>query len=243
MRKSISYRILFILIFLTFLFTLNTALSGVTNSQVQLSASLFSDFFINMTTEQVKLTENIGAIEKEMQSYLEGGSNSKDEITKSLEASVGSSSDNIARIGDLSEQFSKKVMNNSLVDAYTPYHSDFNKYQEQVSSLIANIKNNETGEIRSNHQIIVETQATMKKSGDNFKKALNDSIDHEKNLINSRVSRSTAIIWVMAILFFIAAVISFYISWTTIIRPLKIVNQSLGEMVKKLEGGEGDLTA
>jgi methyl-accepting chemotaxis protein len=71
---------------------------------------------------------------------------------------------------------------------------------------------------------------------------LNDSIDHEKSLINSRVSRSTAIIWVMAILFLIAAVISFYISWNTILRPLKIVNQSLGEMVKKLEDGDGDLT-
>ena len=242
MRKSIVYRILFILIFLTFIFSLNTALSGVTNSQVQLSSSLFSDIFINLTTEEVGIVENIDAIEQEIQSYLGGDSSSGDEISKTMEASVNSASENMTRIGDLCDQFSTKAMNNKLSDAYEPYLSDYEKYQEQILILLSSLKNNNMEEVKNNYQNIVVLQDAMKETGDNFKKVLSECIDHEKNLINSRVDRSTYIIWAMGILFIIAAVMSFYISFKSIILPLKMVNESLGEMVKKLENGEGDLT-
>lgn len=63
MRKSIAYRILFILILLTFIFTLNTVLSGITNSQVKLSADLMSESFVKLQSEQIKLTKEKSQIE------------------------------------------------------------------------------------------------------------------------------------------------------------------------------------
>jgi len=244
MRKSIVFRILFILIFLTFLFTLNTGLSGVTNSQVQLSTSLISDSFVNLEYEQIKLAENIDEVHSSIQAYLlEEKENSAEEASQKLLNTVNQTTMVVTQIAVICDKFSEKSMNSALRDSYEPYQSDLEALLKQATVIADEINNDNTASVEEGYiKFEILSQAVIESKG-NFQKVLDDSISHETGLIDSRVKRSTIIIWVMAIIFVISAVMAFYSSMKTIIKPLQKVNTSLREIIRKLEEEEGDLTA
>lgn len=108
MRKSIAYRILFILAFLTFLFTLNTVLSGVTNSQVQLSANLMSESFVKLEYEQVKLAKGVGQIELSVQSYLVAAEVDTGEIAETISTQIEQTNTSKNVIADITDEFTKR---------------------------------------------------------------------------------------------------------------------------------------
>ncbi|MFN7252972.1 MAG: methyl-accepting chemotaxis protein [Anaerobacillus sp.] len=243
MRKSIAKRLLFILIFLTFLYTLNTTLSGITNLQVKLSANLISNSFLNLEYEQVKLAKEIGQIELSSQRYIledraDGGELSRN-ILESVERSIAS----VNEIAIITDEFSKKAMKSDLNDAYRPYWKDTEAYLEQAKLLVGYIKQGDRAvaiESYGNLQAMFNSMVTSEKA---FQMVFDNIIDHEVTLINSRVDRSTIIIWGMAVIFVISVATAFWVSMKTIISPLKKTNNSLSRIIKNLEDQEGDLTA
>lgn len=244
MRKSIVYRILFILIFLTFLFTLNTVLSGVTNSQVQLSTSLMSGSFVKLEYEQVNLVKGMDQINMSIQTYLLGDVRSTaNETSQTILDSVDQTTAIVTRIAKLCDIFSKKSMNNDLRDSYKPYQSDMEAYLKQATVIAECIKNNDTAGVEKNYNEFEKLSNSILASGNEFQKVLDASIEHETGLIGSRVTRSTIIIWSMALIFIISAALAYYLSMKTIIKPLKKVNGDLHKIIQKLEEDEGDLTA
>lgn len=243
MRKSIANRILFILVFLTLLFGLNTVLSGVTNSQVQLSTSLMSDSFIKLEYKQVNLVKGMENINLLIQTSLLGDEKTTAEETSKIIMDTANQTTTIVNeIGDLCNKFSKKTMNSELSDAYVAYQSDMEALLEQASVVAEYIGNNDFASARESYQNFETITASMQKTGNDFQNVLDNSISHETGLIESRVFRSTIIIWVMAIIFIVSAAIAFLLSMKTIIVPLKKVNGSLYEIIQKLEEGEGNLT-
>jgi methyl-accepting chemotaxis protein len=243
MRKSIAYRILSILIFLTFLFSLNTILSGVTNSQVQLSSSLISDSFVKLEYEQVKLVKDFNEIQVTIQSYLFGEEKLKsEEVSSTIQNSIDKATATVKEIESLSNEFSKKSMNSSLRDSYAPYMADMEQFINQAQVVTEYIQNNDTISAKSSFTEFETLRNQMNRSESEFQKVLDKSIDHETSLVHSRVARSTIIIWIMAIIFIISAIVAFYITLKTIIKPLKKVNISLGDIIRKIEAEEGDLT-
>lgn len=243
MRKSIANRILFILVFLTLLFGLNTVLSGVTNSQVQLSTSLMSDSFIKLEYKQVNLVKGMENINLLIQTSLLGDEKTTAEETSKIIMDTANQTTTIVNeIGDLCNKFSKKTMNSELSDAYVAYQSDMEALLEQASVVAEYIGNNDFASARESYQDFETITASMQKTGNDFQNVLDNSISHETGLIESRVFRSTIIIWVMAIIFIVSAAIAFLLSMKTIIVPLKKVNGSLYEIIQKLEEGEGNLT-
>lgn len=244
MRKSIGYRILFILIFLTFLFTINTIISGVTNSQVQLSTSLISDSFVSLEYEQVKLAEAMDQIHLSIQAYFIGGSeNSTEETSQSLLDTVNQTATVVTDIAHICDEFSTKAMNSALSDSYRPYQSDLEVLLQQVTVIAEYIKDDKKVSAEDSFIGFQTLSNTMLESKKAFQKVLDTSINHETSLVDSRVKRSTMIIWGMAIIFMISATVAFYITMKTIIKPLQKVNMNLCKIIRKLEEGEGDLTA
>lgn len=243
MRKSIGKRILFILIFLTFLFTLNTLLSGITNSQVHLSSNLISNSFVNLQYEQVKLEKETGQIQLSLQEYILNNRANSNGISETVLDSVEESAVSIYEIARLTEEFSQNAMNNSLRDAYEPYLEVMEAYLDSATVIAEYINQNNRDAANENYLAFQELSEVMQASERNFQLVLDASIDHEVNLINSRVNRSTFIIWSMAVIFVISAIAAFWISVKTIITPLVEGNQSLRNIIMKLEKNEGDLTS
>ncbi|OPJ62540.1 methyl-accepting chemotaxis protein [Clostridium oryzae] len=244
MRKSIVYRILFILIFLTFIFTLNTVLSGVTNSQVHLSASLISDSFVSLEAEQVKLKNDMDQIHLSIKTYILGDkSSTAEQVSQTIQHSVKQAASSNNKIEAICDKFSSKAMNSTLHDAYAPYKSNIKTLLKQAEAIAENIKSGNITSAEQQNKDYETLSNSMMKSESDFQKILNGRIGHEVGLVHSRVDRSTVIIWVMAIIFIISAALAFYISMKTIIIPLKKVNSSLREIIRKLEKDDGDLTA
>lgn len=242
MRKSIAFRILFILIFLTFLFVLNTVLSGVTNSQVQLSANLFSGSFVKLEYEQVKLAKELGKIDLTIQTYLLGNDIDEKYVSEDIIKHVDLATTNMNNIANLCDEFSEKAMSNDLHDSYEPYMADIDAFLKNAVAVADNISKGNIASARDNFNTFKSLWDSLVNSEIEFQSVLDSSMAHETSLIQSRVTRSTFIIWGMAIIFIISVAIAFRISLKTIIAPLKKANKSLGDIIKKLQDNEGDLT-
>lgn len=243
MRKSIVSRILFILVFLTGLFVVNTALSGVTNSQVRLSSDLISDSFLSLEYNQVNLAKGLDGINLSIQSYLladaeDGGKEAAKEIQESAQQSRTVVSD----IASICEEFSDKAMNTALMEAYEPYYKAMDSYLQQVSVIAGYIENEDAASVEAEYETLEKLSVNMTDTEKGFQEVLDLSIAHETGLIHSRVTRSTVIIWVMASLFILSAGAAFFICMKTIIKPLKTTKDDLNSIIQKLEAGEGDLT-
>lgn len=243
MRKSIVYRILFILIFLTVLFVLNTVLSGVTNSQVQLSTSLISDSFLSLEYNQVNLTKNITQINQTIGSYflVEEDKNTED-IIQSIQDEVNRTETIVKNIDTICDEYSVKAMNRTMSDSYAPYLADMENYLKHALSIADFIKTKDKISAKNTYQEFEVLSNSMAEKEKAFQKVLDENINHETNLVHARVTRSTIIIWGMAIVFVLSVAVAFYVCRKTIIIPLKKVNRNLGEIIDKLEKDEGDLT-
>lgn len=242
MRKSIAKRIFFILISLSFIFILNTVFSGITNSQVQLSSNLISNSFINLQSEQVRLEEELGQIELAIQEYRLSEEANHDVLLDSVLHSITASTDSLHEIAEITAEFSERAMNNDLQLAYTPYLEDMEAYLEQATVIADHIRQDNRARASESYQSLQALSNSIEESERHFQDVLDASIEHEVNLINSRVNRSTIIIWAMAVLFVVSASAAFWITVKTIINPLVRGNKSLGEIIRKLENDEGDLT-
>jgi methyl-accepting chemotaxis protein len=240
MRKSIVKRILFILVFLTTLFILNTALSGITNLQVRLSSDLISDSFLSLEQNQVILEKNMSAIDSLIQNYLAGRTDA--EKASTLSDNLSQSNKITANIATICDTFSKKSMSTKLADSYSPYHTDMANYLKQLEVLEGYMQNNDLSGVQTAYDKAKTISTSMKNSAQNFQDVLNICITHETQLVHSRVMRSTVIIWAMAVLFILSSIIAFGICMKTITNPLKKANSDLNKVIQALEHSEGDLT-
>ncbi|WP_416150067.1 methyl-accepting chemotaxis protein [Salipaludibacillus sp. HK11] len=235
MKKSIAKRILLILIVLTFLFVINTVLSGITNSQVKLSSELFAEYFIPLKEEQVQLEKERANLDLQYQQLtlteLENETEQKSDILNQ----VGKITERLSDIRIITEGFSEKSMDSRLSNAYQPYDSAMSNYLEEVTEALNASETETISSFVTSANEVVETET-------NFLQVMAERIAHEENLIDSRINRSTYIIFGMALLFIISAVVAFRVSIKTIIQPLKRSNKQFQDIIKKLEREEGDLT-
>lgn len=244
MRKSIVSRILFILVFLTGLFVVNTALSGVTNSQIWLSTDLISDSFLSLEYEQVNLVKSMDGINLSIQFYLLSNEESGgEEAVTSIRDGVAQGEAVISNIDAICKEFSNRAMNTALAEAYAPYYAEMEDYLGQASAIAGHIENNDRVSAQAAYETLEKSSGEMSEAEKGFQEVLDLSIAHETGLIHSRVTRSTMIIWIMASLFILSASAAFYVCMKTIIAPLKKTKDDLNGIILKLETGEGDLTA
>ncbi|GAA5417401.1 hypothetical protein Pryu01_02464 [Paraliobacillus ryukyuensis] len=243
MGKSVGKRLFFILIFLTALFTVNTVLSGITNSQVQLSANLISNSFVNLESEQIKLAKQRGQIDVMIERYFsDNNPASNNELSESILNHVAQAIKSINEIANISKEFSEQAMNNNLINAYAPYKESLEEALGQATTIVENSEQNNETAINNEYQSYQALSDAVAQSEKEFQDVLDNSIAHEVSLINSRVHRSTWIVWAMAFVFFVSVIVAFWASVRTIIRPLKKTNKELGTIIQKLENNEGDLT-
>lgn len=245
MLKSIKTRILFILIFLTLLFMTNTILSGITNSQVQLSSKLMADSFVGLESRRVKLAKELGEINLLLQTVLlDGNQNNLEGLPVNLNESIAGAELNIDQISRICDEVSslKSAMNSSLKEAYATYQQGMETYLEHVTLIAISVEEKDMASAIEYYNELESLFNTMQMGENQFQTVVDQSIAHETSLVHSRGDRSTVIIWVMAILFIISVIVSFWVAVKTIINPLKNANKNLNIIVKNIEDEKGDLT-
>lgn len=245
MLKSIKTRILFILIFLTLLFMINTILSGITNSQVQLSSKLMTDSFVGLESRRVKLEKELSEINLLLQTVLlEGNQNNLEGLPVNLNESIAGAELNIDQISKICDEVSslKSAMNSSLKEAYATYQQGMETYLEHVTLIAISVEEKDMASAIEYYKELESLFNTMQMGENQFQTVVDQSIAHETSLVHSRGERSTVIIWVMAILFIISVIVSFWVAVKTIINPLKNANKNLNIIVKNIEDEKGDLT-
>lgn len=241
MRKTISFQIKFVLLFLTFLFVLNTLISGITNSQVQLSATLFSNSFLVLENEQLKLAKELGRIDLSVQAALLGNGRVIEEVPATHkiveQATAGANT-----ISDLTEEFSNKVKDDALRASYLPYQASIEAYLSQIALVLNQIVQGDEALAKESYIELDRLAGAMQEAEAQFQAVLDSSIAHEKALIDSRLTRSSVIIYAMAILFLISVVVAFRFVLKAIIRPIHTASKNLNQIIHSLEHNEGDLT-
>ncbi|RCX20612.1 methyl-accepting chemotaxis protein [Fontibacillus phaseoli] len=243
MRKTISFQIKLVLIFLTFLFILNTLISGITNSQVQLSATLFSDSFLVLENERLKLAKELGQIDLSVQTFFLADGRTKEEVSETTQKDVDQATVSTTLIANLIEEYSNKVMNDTLRDSYLPYQNSIQSYLSQVSIVLDLVEQGNSASAKENYKELDRLLEAMHGAEAHFQTVMDSHIAHEKTLIDSRLTRSSIIIYAMAILFLISAVVAFRFALKTIIHPMNTASKSLNHIIHSLENNEGDLTA
>lgn len=228
--------------FLLFLFLFNTVISGVTNSQVQLSSTLFSDYFVKIEGEQVKIAKEIGEIKLSVDRYIQGTVNDPKEVSEQLQNNIEKVRNRLKIIANKSDGFSEKAMNDELKDAFAPYLKDMEAFLEQATNIAEDISNGDSPSVKEKYPTYNSLLEEMHAAETDYQMVLDKSIEHEGSLIHSRVYRSTVIVWVMGVLFIAAVVLAVWISKKTIISPLRNATTSLNHIIQKLENNEGDLT-
>ncbi|WP_099467114.1 methyl-accepting chemotaxis protein [Konateibacter massiliensis] len=243
MYKSIRHRILFILIVLTGLFIINTALSGVTNSQVQLSTDLISDSFLSLEYNQVQLAKDMNEINLSVKSYLLGDNEADaEETAKVLQETIAQSENVVNDIAVISDTFAEKSMSTVLADAYVPYETTMKEYLNQAAVIADYVAAKDKNSAKTAYAELETLLTSMTAAESEFQNVLDTSIAHETSLVHSRVTRATVIVWGMAVLFVVSVAAAFFICMRTIITPLKKVNTDLSHIIQMLEREEGDLT-
>lgn len=233
MKKSIAKRLMFILIVLTVLFLVNTVLSGITNTQVQLSSELFAEYFVPIKEEQVQLEKNRKTLELTYQQLALTERRGESDALTNLEGQIEQQRRHLENIKTLASGFSKRAMDTRLQNTYLPYQTAYEGYLDQLAQTL---------ETPTTLPSEPETTTALSEAEQSFQHVLAERITHEEHLIGTRVERSTYIIFGMALVFILAAALSFRVSTKTIIQPLKKTNQALQEIINKLAREEGDLT-
>ena len=126
-------------------------------------------------------------------------------------------------------------MNNILQDAYQPYFEDSEAFLQQATVMSEYIDQGNLRAARETNSILEELSEVMTASENQFQSVLDERIEHENSLIKSRVTRSIIIVWSMATLFIMSAAAGFWTFIKTIITPLKKANNSLGDIIEKLD--------
>ncbi|MFE5278833.1 HAMP domain-containing protein, partial [Bacillus cereus] len=232
--------ILFILIFLTVLIALNTTLSGVTNTQVKLSADIMVESFLKLEKEQVKLAKEVGQIDLSIQTYILGGD--KGEGAEAILTHTEQAKISLNEIESIADELSEKAMNRLLHDAYIPYMEDMGGFLQQAAMMAEHIQKGDAAAADESYNALETFSVAVAESEAHFQTVLNERIAHENSLIHSRITRSTVIVWSMAAIFIITVAVTFWLSLKTIITPLKNAHTNLSNIIAKLENNEGDLT-
>jgi len=243
MRTTIKFRILFTLFLLTFLFLIYSILNGVTTSQVQLSSTLMADSFVKLESKQVILTKEIDQIDLLIQSITADSTNDENQnLSKALQTTLNETSTSATEIASICDKASELAMNTTLKDSYQSYQKSMTDYLNEVKKVSDSLNQNNYESAKQNRKELDTLSKTLEKNGSDFQKVLDKSVAHETKLVHSRGNRSIIIIWMMSILFIMAAIFAFFVFLRTIINPIKQVNYNLDEIIQKIQKEEGDLT-
>lgn len=237
MKNSIAKKVLTVLICLSLIFLVNTIISGITNSQVALSADLMSKVFIPIERGQFNLMTSVEAVQN-----IANNVSNHVEVEKELEEEKAIILNNITKMSKIATLSSEMIMTTKIEDSFTEYELMIWRYLESIDHLISNInsqdkyfKQTTVEQLNSSYNQIIEAKTA-------YCMVINSSLEHEEILIDSRVQRSTFIIWIMGFVFLIAIVLAFYVINQAVIRPLVSTNEQIQRLTDSILTGEGDLT-
>lgn len=224
------------------LFLTNTTISGVTNVQVRLSSTLFSDYFVKIEQEQVKMAKEIGTFLLLTERHIQSTVDDPKEVSEQLQTNIKKVRKSLEVIKDKSYGFSEKTKNPQFKKAFIPYFKKMEAFLDEAEDMVKDIAANNMPAIQARYSTYESLFTELQMAEADFQLVLDKSIEHESNLIESRVYRSAMIVWGMGIIFIIAVALAVRTSKKTIISPLKNATKQLNMIIEKLKNNEGDLT-
>ncbi len=236
MKQSLIKKVVTILISLTFLFLINTIISGITSSQVALSAELMSKVFIPFKQEQKNISKSIDKIY-----YMTHGDIVYENLGLKLDKEKNDVENSLQVMLELSILSSEKIMTTTIEDAYINYQSTVDQYLDVLEKTIRVTEDSDivgTEAINASEKIYKQVMDESLV----FEQVLAQSLEHEDSLINSRVTRASLIVWVMGFIYLLAAIISALVLRDSVKRPLKNALNQIQALTRGILEGSGDLT-
>ncbi|MBU5671408.1 methyl-accepting chemotaxis protein [Paenibacillus brevis] len=189
----------------------------------------------------MKLAKDLGRIDLSVQAAFWGDESAKEEgsaTQRIVEQAIASAN----AIAAVTEEFSKKAMDDTLRASYLPYQDSIEAYLSQAALMLDQVAQGGGASAKESYIELDRLAGAMQEAEAQFQAVLDSSIAHEKTLIDSRVTRSSMIIYAMAVLFLISVVVAFRFVLKAIIRPINTASKSLDHIIHSLEHNEGDLT-
>ncbi|MCR5581974.1 MAG: methyl-accepting chemotaxis protein [Pseudobutyrivibrio sp.] len=242
LKKSIRARILAVLMTLTVIYIGNAVMSGVTNNQVELSTKLIADHTVALMSERVELEKDLASLENGAMQFVLG-TGDKSEIVTDCRSNI----EGVVTLTDAIKKdvdgFCKAEMNNELADAYKPYYDSIQEYVEQANKVVEAMDTFNLTSVKKEYAALVDESEAMVANEEAFGETMDKLVSHETKLVQTRVSRATAITLAMGGIFLIFMIATIYVCIHTVLRPLEKMQKNLNGIIADLEEGNGDLTA
>lgn len=241
MMTSIKVRMLSVLILLFVIFATNTAMSGVTNNQVELSTKLISGYTISMMEEQATMQQAKSTIDRTVLTYMLNHSTATEIQNKASEAVATMQSEADAMEKNVAG-FAKAEMNNALSNAYTPYYEAITAYVTEADTILSAIQSNDFSKVQSTYVTLQTASDNLQQQEATFDEVRTSLTNHESDLVEHRVHRATLITIIMAGVFLLAMAVAIILCLRTIVHPLQDMQKQMGVIIDDLKAGNGNLT-
>ncbi len=241
MKKSGKKRILAVLFALLIFYTINAGVNAVTNDQVNLSTTLLADYALEMKSSQLEISENETAVMQGAQMYLSNPKKFQESYENYSDIVVSLKSE-VEKLNESVKNFSEAEMNDALAQAYAPYYEQLNSFVAKAEEIDQSIQENDAASVATQYKELEAVGQNAQTPEKNFRNVMDNLVEHEKQMINSRVRRSTLVTFIMGGFYIFAMCMAVVVCLATVLRPLEKMQKKINQMVQDLKAGNGDLT-
>ena len=238
MKKSISTRIMVILIFMTIIMLVGAIITILACKNVRTDSNSIINRYIKFQHQQTIVTKAIGKMDM-YTVMVPDNDGAMFVMKKELDITY---EDTIKEIDILSKE-SKKLLNKETKELYA-------QWEESVKFYLANVvsvqkKMISTGIIESNYNeaSIRDTRIDMSNKEKEFQKELDKDIKKQQNSVNGSIRMSIIMAYSMAIIIGVLCVVVMIVITNTVTRPINKGSKKLNQIIEGFKEDRGDLSA
>lgn len=237
MRKSISLRIMIILITMSVLMLGGAIVSIVANVEMRRSSNDIIEKYIRFQKQQKVVVKCIGEVEL-YTAMIPDSDSAAYVMNKNLESTAD---DTLVELDELTI-ISKKIEEDETLDLY-------NQWEEAVRNHVSNVVTVQgktfsgTNYISNYKESSIEgNRYDMKTKEEEFQKKLDDDINKEKKKAETAATVAITISYTLAFMIIILCIIVILVIYITVTKPIKKGSNSLNSIIQDFKEDKGDLS-
>lgn len=237
MKKSISLRIVIVLVLMTIIIII----SGISNinmgKNVQQRSELIMDYYIKLLSQQNDVTKMVDEVEAYTLRMPENGSDAF-VIQINLEQDVVKAKECL----DAMTKTCKKIGDKELLRAYNEWYTCSINFIDTIHGMKDKI--NEYQKTQGNYVApeVKKVRIDLNKSKEEFQKQLNKSIELQRSKVDESIKLSSKIEYVTMLVMLFVCVTVFVIIYFTVSKPIEIGSKKLENIISDINQEKGDLT-
>lgn len=237
MLKSISLRIVIILILMTSVIV-GVGVNNIKMSKnVQSRSELIMDYYTKLLSQQNDVTKMMGEVEAYTLRMPKNGSDAF-VIQLNLVQDVEKTKENL----DEMTKTCKEINDKSLLKSYNEWYKCANNFIDTILGLKDEINEYQKSQDIYTSAEVKQVRIALNESKEEFQEQLNKSISKQKSEVKELVGTSSNIEYLTMIIMIAACFIVLIIIYFTVTKPIDVGSKKLNYIINDIKEEKGDLT-